>query len=108
MQLRKCGRKCDIKRNANKKIKRRDAVIQNQSDCIKTQKKTIEDYKRKLVGSDTQLKKLRAKLDRINHRATYWRNRLQDITHSSLVKKKRLNEEIVLLKDDHLKSIILN
>ena len=44
----------DMTRNANKKIKQRDAAIQKQVDCIRTQQKTIEDMKWKLLGSDSQ------------------------------------------------------
>ena len=62
---------CDIKRNTNKRMKCRDAVIQKQIDCIKIQQRTIEDHKQKLLGSDSQIKKLRAKLARINHCAAY-------------------------------------
>ena len=90
----------DMTRNANKRIKRRDAAIQKQVDCIRTQQKTIEDMKRKLLGSDSQVKKLRAKLDRINHLAVYWKKRLQDISISSDAKKKELSDKIVSLKEE--------
>ena len=87
-------------RNANKRMKGRDAAIQKQVDCIRTQQKTIEDMKRKLLGSDSQVKKLQAKLDRINHRAVYWKKRLQDISISSDAKKKELSDKIVSLKEE--------
>ena len=86
----------NMTRNANKRIKQRDAAIQKQVDCIGTQQKTIEDMKWKLLG---QVKKLRAKLDRINHSTVYWKKRLQDISISSDAKKKELSDKIVSLKE---------
>ena len=78
-----------VSRNANKKLKRREALIQKQMACIETHQQTIIDYKRKLLGSDSQLKKLHAKLDRVNHRALYWKKRVNDISSSCLMRKKK-------------------
>ena len=68
-----------ISRNANKRLKRREAVIQKQADRIQSQRKAICEYEKKLVGSESQLKKLRAKLDRVNHRAKYWKKKVDAV-----------------------------
>ena len=60
-----------INPNANKRLKRREAVIQNQEECIRNQQQTLAKYERKLLGTESQVKKLRAKLDKVNHRAAY-------------------------------------
>lgn len=56
-------------RNANKCLKRREAIIQKQVSLIETQQRKIAECERKLAGSEHQLKLLKAKLDRVNHRA---------------------------------------
>ena len=93
---------CDIKRNTNKRMKRRDAVIQKQIDCIKVQQRTIEDHKQKLLGSDSQIKKLRAKLDRINHCAAYWKKGFRmSIILLKAKRKSLLKEEVAALAFDN-------
>ena len=62
-------------RNAKKKLKRRDALIEKQITCIETRQQTIIGYKNKVFGSDSQVKKLHAKLDCVNHRALYWKKK---------------------------------
>ena len=52
-------------RNANKRLKRREAKIQEQE-------KLIHNYEQQLCGIESKLKKMRMKLDRVNHRASYW------------------------------------
>ena len=43
--------------------------------------------------------KLQGKLDRINHRASYWKKRVKDISSESADKRKKLRDEIVSLQD---------
>ena len=44
------------------------------------------------------MKKLRAKLDRVNHQALYWKSRVSNINSDCSTKKKKLRQEIELLK----------
>ena len=87
-----------ISRNANKRLKRREAVIQKQADRIQSQQKAICEYEKKLVGSESQLKKLRAKLDRVNHRAEYWKKKVDAVNDDCASKRKKLHDEIDTLK----------
>ena len=87
-----------MNRNANKRQKRREALIQKQANCIQSQQRTICEHEKKLVGSESQLKKLRAKLDRVNHRAEYWKKRVNAIDDDCATKKKKLRDEIESLK----------
>ena len=87
-------------RNAKKKLKRRDALIEKQIACIETQQQTIIGYKNKVFGSDSQVKKLHAKLDRVNHRALYWKKKVKDISSSESTKKKKLQDEVQSLKEE--------
>lgn len=89
-----------IMRNANKRLKRKEATIQSQKDCILRQQKTITDYEKKLLGTESQLKKLRAKIDRVNHRAAYWMARADDINSHCSSKRKKLCDEILSLKEE--------
>ena len=67
-----------INRNANKRLKRRDAKILEQERRIKEQEELIAKYERKLCGTEVKLKKLRLKLDRVNHRSAYWEAKAHD------------------------------
>ena len=87
-------------RNAKKKLKRRDALIEKQIACIETQQQTIIGYKNKVFGSDSQVKKLHAKLDRVNHRALYWKKKVKDISSSESTKKKKLQDEVQSLNEE--------
>ena len=66
-----------LTRNANKRLKRREALIQKQKMQIHDQLQTITTYERKLEGAESKLSKLKAKISRINHRASYWRSRVE-------------------------------
>ena len=54
--------------------------------------------KKRLVTSESQLKKLKAKLDPVNHRAAYWK-RVNDLSSDCSTKRKKLRDEIVSLKE---------
>lgn len=88
-----------INRNANKRLKRKEAIIQKQGDHIKNQQRALDDCEKKLSGAECKVKKLQGKLDRINHRATYWRKRVKDMTSESFAKRKKLHDEIVSLQE---------
>lgn len=81
-------------RNAQKILKRREAV-QKQSELIETQKQRITEYEMKLLGSEREVK---MKLDRVNHRAGYWKGRISDLDHKCKSDKKKLQKEIKDLK----------
>ena len=88
-----------LNRNANKRLKRREAVIQKQDERIQSQQEAIIEYERKLVGTESQLKKLKAKLDRVNHRAAYWKAKVGDSKSHCSIKKKKLQDEISLKEE---------
>ena len=66
-------------RNANKRLKRREATISNQKECIEQQRQTIKEYEKKLERTESSVHKLRMKLNRVNHRASYWKGRFGDV-----------------------------
>ena len=68
-----------ITRNANKKLKRRDARIEEQKQQIHSQAKLISKLERNFDGMETKLSKLWAELSRISHRASYWRAKTLDL-----------------------------
>lgn len=82
-----------VTRNANKRLKRRQVIIEQQKSCIKQQKETIRTYEK-------QLTKLRAKIDRVNHRASYWRTRMDRVRQENSEKKAELYQELKSLKEE--------
>ena len=66
-------------RNAGKKLKRREAIIAHQKACINSQQQEMEIHK-KLQGANHQVSQLRAKLNRVNHHALYWKKRVTEIS----------------------------
>ena len=84
-----------VTRNAKKKIKRRDATIQEQKEKITEQVKLINKYE----GMESKVTKLKAKLNRVNHRASYWKSRGIVLKEGNTLKKKELHDEIKTLKD---------
>ena len=99
-----------INRNANKRLKRRDARILEQERHIKEQEEIIAKYETKLFRTEANLKKLRLKLDRVNHRSAYWEaktrdSRLEKNTAKLRAEMSSLKEEIASL---HLTNAELN
>ena len=99
-----------INRNANKWLKRRDARILEQERRIKEQEEIIAKYETKLFRTEANLKKLRLKLDRVNHRSAYWEaktrdSRLEKNTAKLRAEMSSLKEEIASL---HLTNAELN
>lgn len=50
----------------------------------------------------TQLSESRSKLSRVNHRAAYWRARVDSVRDQTSAKKAELLQEIKLLKEEVL------
>ena len=99
-----------INRNANKRLKRRDAKILEQERRIEEQEQLIAKYETKLFRTEANLKKLRLKLDRVNHRSAYWEaktrdSRLEKNTAKLRAEMSSLKEEIASL---HLTNAELN
>ena len=89
-----------ITRNANKRLKRREAVISEQKNSLESQQKKIKMYEKKLQGTETQLTELRAKISRVSHRAAYWRGRVDSVQEKASVKQAKLQEELKMLKKE--------
>lgn len=89
-----------LSHNANKRLKRREAYIQKQKMQIHDQLLTITIYERKLEGTESNLSKLKAKISRINHWASYWRYRVESIHHHNSAVKAKLRREIESLKKE--------
>jgi len=96
-------------RNINKKLKRREAVIAQQKACITSQQQVISMHENKLKGVNHQVDQLRAKLNRVNHRALYWKKRVAEIvTQQSTTKKshihriEQLKKELYFLELDNV------
>ena len=48
---------------------------------------------------ESKVAKLKAELNRVNHRASYWKSRGQVLKEGNALKKKELQDEIKTLKD---------
>ena len=88
-----------ITRNANKKLKRREAVIEQQKVQIHSKDQGLKEFEKKLVRANSQLTNLRSKLNRVNHRAAYWKERVQDVKSQTSAKKTALRLEVESLKE---------
>ena len=95
-------------RNANKKLKQREAVIAKQKDHIASQQEVIKLHECKLKRANDQVEKLRARLNRVNHRAIYWKKRGTEVVeHQSSTKAsykhqiEKLKKELYCLEQDN-------
>ena len=88
-----------ITRNANKRLKRREVLIDQLKETIRNQKETIKRFEEYADSTKKKLSFLRSKLDRVNHKATYWRGKLDTVTKDSSKKRKELSYEAKLLKE---------
>ena len=88
-----------ITRNANKRLKRREALISEQKECIENQKAMIKSYKRKMKAAESKVEELRAKISRVSHRATYWRGKAEGSSSKKFAKMSELRQEIKELKE---------
>lgn len=80
-------------------MKRREAVIKEQKACIDSQRCAIRTYERKIKVAESRLVKLRAKINRVSHRASYWRSKVEIISHKDSSKRGELQQEIKSLKE---------
>ena len=87
-------------RNANKKLRRREAVIAQQTACIKSQQLEIKMHEKKLQGANHQVTQLRAKLNRVNHRTLYWKRRVEEIAVQRKMVTKPKNDYIKQLEEE--------
>ena len=88
-----------ITRNANKRLKRREALISEQKECIENQRALIKNYKRKMKAAESKVEDLRAKISRVSHRATYWRGKAEGSSSKKFAKMGELRQEIKELKE---------
>ena len=84
-----------LTRNANKKIKRRDAKIEEQKKQIALQTRLINNDEQ----MESQVSELKAKLNRITHRASYWKSKVSDLKERNAMKTNKLHQEIEVLKE---------
>ena len=80
-------------RNRQKKLKRRDEVIRKQATQIQEEKKLISHLQTKVSKSESQVSILKAKIDRLRHRATYWQSKYAQCSNSSSDEVATLTEE---------------
>ena len=59
----------------------------------------LKEFEKKLVRANSQLTNLRSKLNRVNHRAAYWKERVQDVKSQTSAKKIALRLEVESLKE---------
>lgn len=71
-----------IHRNMMKKVNRRDALIQQQQDEVKEGRKVINSLQARVVETDTVVSSLKTKLDRMRHRALYWKKKSDELKES--------------------------
>ena len=84
-----------LTRNANKRIKWRDAIIQEQKERIALQVSLIKRYE----GMESQVANLKAELIRVTHRASYWKSKVLCLKEGNAIKTKELHQEIEVLKE---------
>lgn len=87
-------------RNANKKLRRREAIIAQQKACIQSQQLEIKLHEKKLQGANHQVSQLRTKLNRINHRTLYWKRRVTKIDVQRKTVTKSQHDYIEQLKKE--------
>ena len=107
-----CTRKRMYSLNRNK-LQRRDKTIAAQTKELDDKSSIIEQLHHKVVRIEPQIKQLMLERDRIRHRATYWRQQVDDLKSlhddqqiSELVKQRQtvygLTEEVAQLEHDNL------
>ena len=101
----------DVHRNEQKKLKRRDAKILDQSAQLLDKKQTIRDLQKCTKKADDKVQDVQAKLDRLMHRVGYWKKKCMEarvytdedaaISEASH-KEQLLQDEIRLLETDNI------
>lgn len=74
-------------------------LLKKQKSCIDTQHETIKSYEKRIQSVEGQLSKLRAKLNRVSHRAAYWRARVDSIKDGSAAKISSRKKDVLPLKE---------
>ena len=62
-----------------KKVKWRDYLIQQQKVEVKEEKKVIRSLQEKVVVSEALISSLKMKMDRLHHRASYWKKKSEEL-----------------------------
>ena len=102
-----------INRNGNKKLRRRDRIIQKQVKHLAGRKKVIRNLEHKVTQSESQVSSLKEKIDRLSHRARYWKSKCEDLKQTSgdelaeyvlteESKQSKLREEVAELEHENL------
>ncbi len=68
------------RRNGQKRTKRRDDTIKDQAQELKKDKKAIDMLQKQATKSAKQVTSLKAKVDRLRHRASYWKSKFSEIS----------------------------
>ena len=84
------------------------AIIGKQKACISSQTKTIKKYETKMMVVESKLTKLKVKLNRVSHRASYWRSKVDAIAQKNSSKRSELKQEIQFLRDEVLSIDLCN
>ena len=89
------------------KLRRREAVIKEQETQLKDNRRMIGDLQKKQNKSDEQVSFLKTKIDRLRHRASYWRSVCERKTCNDNVSDEsectgKLKEEVRLLEQDNI------
>ena len=86
-------------RNANKRLKRQEEKIKCEKEQLETQQSQIELYQKKLSTVESQLPRLKTNIHRVNHRAVYWKRKVESIKQCDANKSSNLRKEIKELKE---------
>lgn len=70
-------------RNNTKKLKRREKAIQKKKKEVVNGKKVIKDLQYKVTQNQTEVLSLKSKIDRLRHRAMYWKSRYIQLSEAS-------------------------
>ena len=72
-----------IHRNLMKKVKRRDGLIQQQKDELKEGRKILTSLQERVSENEAIISSLTIKIDRLRHRASYWKKKSESLKESS-------------------------
>ena len=72
-----------VHRNGTKKLKRRDCLIEKQTKEVCDGKKMIHSLQQKVAQTEAQVTSLKKQLDKIRHRASYWKSKCSELKRLS-------------------------
>ena len=82
-ELSECRKKgYSLHRNMVKKLKRRELVIEQQRVEVNDSRKTISMLQQTVAKNESQIINLQRKIDRIQHRALYWKKKSDELKES--------------------------